>query len=538
MHTFWQAAKQDTVNAVLARARDEFGEKIFLDFVGDTYTYTEVVERTLCLAAGLKEIGVQPGDTVASLLDNNVDAVLLWFAINAVGAISVPVNTAYKGEFLRHQIADSEAAVMVVEEDYALRVVEILPVLPKLTHLIHRGDSPGDHAGISVRSLREISAQNAEGIDFYDAKPGDLTMLIYTSGTTGPSKGCMISHNYACNIAHQSLLANDAQPKDIFWTALPLFHMNATATGVLKTAMIGARCAVYPRFSLSGFWPDIERSGATSIMLLGSMAPLIANAEDNDFSKRCFGQVRVVSTAPFPPELQETWRTRFGVKYTGAPGYGLSEAAMVVYGDLTQPAPPNTSGKRNEDFEVIIADGNDNELPPGEAGEILIRPLRSHVMFEGYWNRPAETQKIMRNMWLHSGDIGKFDDDGYFYFVDRQKDYLRRRGENISSFEMERSFAAHPDIADVAVHAVFSPVGEDDVKVTAVLQPNSTLTEEALCRWSLDRVPYFAVPRFIEFRRDLPRNPTGKVLKYQLRDEGCTANTWDREKSDLEIKRR
>lgn len=538
MHTYWQAGEQDTVNAVLTRARDGFGDRIFLDFIGDTYTYADVVDRSLRLAAGLKEIGVQPGDTVASLLDNNIDAILVWFAINAVGAISVPVNTAYKGEFLRHQLADSGAKVMVVEEDYASRVLDVKAGLPQLTHLLYRGESPGESSGLLVQPLSEVTVPDAGGVEFHPVKPGDLCMLIYTSGTTGPSKGCMISHNYVCNLANQSLLANDARSDDVFWTALPLFHMNATSTGVLKTAMIGARCAVYPRFSLSGFWPDIERSGATSVMLLGSMAPLIGSAADNDASTRCFGQVRVVSTAPFPPDLQETWKSRFGVKYTGAPGYGLTEAAMVVYGDLTEPQPPYTSGKRNEDFEVIIADENDNELPPGESGEILIRPRRAHVMFEGYWNRPAETQKIMRNMWLHSGDIGKIDADGYFYFTDRKKDYLRRRGENISSFEMESAFAAHPDIADVAVHAVFSPVGEDDVKVTAVLKPGATLTEEDLCRWCLDKVPYFAVPRFIEFRGDLPRNPTGKVLKYQLRDDGCTETTWDREKSDLEIKRR
>ena len=538
MHTLWKVGKQDTVNAVLERAAEEFGDRIFLDFTGDTYTYADVVDMTLRLAAGLKEIGIEPGDTVTTLLDNNIDAVILWFAINAVGAISVPVNTAYKGEFLRHQVADSGAKVVVAEEDYVARVLDVLPNLPQLKHLIHRGAAPSQNVDLTIQALPDVMAKSAEGMTFYPAKPGDLSMLIYTSGTTGPSKGCMVSHNYACNIAHQSLLANDARPDDIFWTALPLFHMNAAATGVFKTAMIGARCAVYPRFSLSGFWPDIERSGATSIMLLGSMAPLIGAAEDTDASEKCFGQVRVVSTAPFPPELQETWKKRFGVTYTGAPGYGLTEAAMVVYGDLTKEVPPNTSGKRNDDFEVIIADENDNELPPGQSGEILIRPKRPHVMFEGYWNRPAETQKIMRNMWLHSGDMGKFDEEGYFYFMDRKKDYLRRRGENISSFEMESTFAAHPDIADVAVHAVFSPMGEDDVKVTAVLKPDADLTEEALCRWCLDRVPYFAVPRYIEFRNDLPRNPTGKVLKYELRDDGCTETTWDREKADFEIAKR
>ena len=166
-------------------------------------------------------------------------------------------------------------------------------------------------------------------------------------------------------------------------------------------------------------------------------------------------------------------------------------------------APPGSSGRANEDFDVRIFDDNDNELPPNTPGEIVIRPRRPHIMFEGYWNRPADTLKIMRNMWLHSGDIGKFDENGYFYFVDRMKDYLRRRGENISSFEVETGLRAHPDIADVAVHAVFSESGEDDVKATIVLKDGAGITEEDICVWAIDRLPYFTIPRYFEFRSDL-----------------------------------
>jgi crotonobetaine/carnitine-CoA ligase len=159
-------------------------------------------------------------------------------------------------------------------------------------------------------------------------------------------------------------------------------------------------------------------------------------------------------------------------------------------------------------------------------------------MFEGYWNRPADTLKIMRNMWLHSGDIGKFDEQGFFYFVDRKKDYLRRRGENISSYEVETGLRGHPAVHDVAVHAVFSESGEDDVKATLVLKPGQTLSEEDLCRWAADRLPYFTVPRYFEFRNDLPRNPVGRVLKYQLRDEGCTPATWDRDRAGFQLAKR
>jgi crotonobetaine/carnitine-CoA ligase len=538
MSSGWSSGEQITVNQLLAAATAAYSDKVFLDFSGDQYAYAAINQASDAVAASLRALGVERGDTVASILDNSVDAVILWFALNKLGAISVPTNTAYKGEFLRHQIVDSGAKIVLAEADYAQRIIDIKDELPRVGLLICRGQLPSAAAlPFALKSFDELRDANAADFTAADVKPGDLSMLIYTSGTTGPSKGCMISHNYICNLGRQAVYCWGGSASDVMWTALPLFHMNALSS-VVQTALTGMSLAIYPRFSLSGFWPDIERSGATMVSLLGSMAPLIATAADTEVSQRCFGQIHTVQTAPFPAVMKQKWRERFGAKIMGSVGYGFTEAAMVVYGRLNDPAPEGSSGRRQPDFDVKIVDEYDNELPPGSSGEIMVRPLRPHVCFEGYWNRPADTLKIMRNMWLHTGDIGRFDADGFFFFMDRKKDYLRRRGENISSFEMETTFARHPAIADVAVHAVFSPMGEDDVKVTAVLKPAQSLTEAELCSWCLDKVPYFAVPRYIEFRQDLPRNPTGKVLKYQLRDEGCTAQTWDREKVDFEIKKR
>ena len=538
MFSRWECGEQLTVNQLIREQSALYGDSPFLDFTGDVYSYQDIDTLSNQLAVGLQKLGVERGDTVLSLLDNSVDAVISWLGINKLGAISVPTNTAYKGEFLRHQIVDSGAKLVLAESDYAQRVTDIIDELPLLKTLVCRGDSSGLKAStLSVMALAELKNSSAESFTPVDVAPGDLSMLIYTSGTTGPSKGCMISHNYACNLARQVTYCYDMGQGDITWTALPIFHMNALSS-IMGAALLGGRVAVYPRFSLSGFWPDIERSGATMASLLGSMAPLIGAAEDTDVSKRCFGQLRTVQAAPFPEALRETWRTRFGSEVLGSVGYGFTEAAMVTYGRLIDPAPPNTSGSRQPDFDVMIVDENDNELPAGESGEVVVRANRPHITFEGYWNRPADTLKIMRNMWLHTGDMGKFDEEGFFYFLDRKKDYLRRRGENISSFEMEKTFATHPAIADVAVHAVFSPMGEDDVKVTAVLKDDVELSEQALCEWCLDKVPYFAVPRYIEFRKDLPRNPTGKVLKYQLRDEACTEATWDSEKENFKHEKR
>jgi len=295
---------------------------------------------------------------------------------------------------------------------------------------------------------------------------------------------------------------------------------------------------VVPRFSVSNFWPEVQRSGATIASILGSMGTLLAQAEDNPAMKACAGQIHTVRGNPFTEETKAVWRSRFGARQVGGNGYGLTEACVITSLPGGETAAPGSSGKRIADFDVRIVDDLDRELPPNTPGEIIVRPLRPNIMFDGYWRRPADTLKVMRNLWLHTGDIGKFDDDGFFYFVDRKKDYLRRRGENISSFEMETAFAAHPAIAEVAVHAVPSDKGEDDVKVTAILRPGAELTAEALFHWSTSAVPYYALPRYIEFRDTLPKNPQGRILKYQLRDEGKTVSTWDLDDTDIKVAKR
>lgn len=534
----WSRCEQDTVTAALSRATSHYGDRIFFDFSGETHTYADIDRASTQLARGLMELGVKKGDTVASILDNNLEAVLTWFAINKAGAISVPVNTAYKGEFLKHQLNDCGAKVIVAEADYAQRITEIEAGLASATTLLQRGGEPVGCARLAVYALSAVSDPCTDPLPDVN-EPTDLAMLIYTAGTTGPSKGCMISHNYVCNLGRQVVETEGRTSDDCNWTALPLFHLNATGGTILSCMFVGARVAIFPRFSVSRFWGDIQRSGATIASLLGSMVTFLAEAEDNEASRACYGQLHTVRGSPFPAALQKKWKERFGVKTAGSNSYGLTEAARVVTGlPGDTAAPPGSSGRANADFDVRIFNEDDNELPHGTPGEIVIRPRRPHVMFEGYWNRPADTLKIMRNMWLHSGDIGKFDEQGYFYFVDRKKDYLRRRGENISSFEVETGFRAHPDIADVAVHAVFSESGEDDVKATIVLKDGALITEHEMCAWAIQRLPYFAIPRYFEFRTDLPRNPVGRVLKYQLRDEGCTPQTWDREQQGVQVPKR
>ena len=534
----WSMGERDTVIAALERAVAKHPDRVLLDFSGKLYTYSEVDSISTRMAHALSNLGVLPGETVLTMLDNNIDAVVCWLAINKLRAVSVPINTALKGEFLRHQIADTGTHLVICEADYLPRITSLAEQLTNVTRILCRGDfiAPKD-CRIPIAALDEHRGNDDTPLSV-KPEPSDLACLIYTSGTTGPSKGCMISYNFMCNLARLQLRAGPANENDVTITPLPLFHMNALCVSIIASILVGARAAILPRFSVSNFWQEVERSGATIASILGGMGGLLAQAPDNEAMKRCYGQIHTARGNPYTEETKKIWRERFGSKLVGGNGYGLTEACVVTSLAAGEYAAPGSSGKRIPDFDVRIVDDNDQELPANTPGEIVVRPLRPDIMFQGYWNRPADTLKLMRNMWFHTGDVGKFDDEGFFYFVDRKKDYLRRRGENISSFEMEAAFAVHPALAEVAVHAVPSDKGEDDVKVTAVLHEGACLTPEELFHWAVESVPYYALPRYIEFRTNLPKNPQGRVLKYELRDEGKTADTWDLEDTDIKIAKR
>ena len=535
----WHAGEQDTLLHAFARVMAEAPDRPFLDIGGRRYGYAEFDAIATRFAHALAALGVSTGDTVVTMLDNNVDAVTCWFAINKLGAISVPLNTALRGEFLRHQIDDAGAATLVCEADYLPRILDVASGLTAARRVLVRDRADADETAgaLTLSPLDAHRGTNDTPIPIAVA-PGDTSCIIYTSGTTGPSKGSIQSYNYFCNLARIRLTSNPSGPQDVTYTPMPLFHNNALATGITATVLSGGTIAISPRFSVSNFWPDVERTGATVVSLVGSMATLLADAPDNEAAQRCFGQVHTVRGVPFSDAVKAAWRERFGSKFVGSNDYGMTEVAVVTTLPGGAYAAPGSSGKRHADFDLRIFDEHDREVPVGEAGEIVVRANRPNIMFGGYWRRPEATVAAMRNQWFHTGDIGRFDADGFLYFVDRKKDYLKRRGENISSFEMEAAIKGHPCVQEVAVHAVASRFGDDDVKVTIVLKPGEHVDEETLCRWIIERVPYYAVPRFIEYRTSLPKNPQDKVLKYQLRDEGCTPATWDIETSSITLVKR
>ncbi|RWA19656.1 AMP-binding protein [Mycolicibacterium elephantis] len=528
---------ESTVVGLLRKCVEDHPDSRYLDIAGDTYTYAQVWERARDFAGILHSCGVRRGQTVVSMQDTHIDAVASWFGANMLGAVWVGTNTALRGEFLRHVLADTGAAVVVAEPDLIDRIVAIGPELCHVDLVLQRGCEPP----------RVSPDLRVEGLDDYRGRPApepylgtadDLMCLTYTGGTTGPSKGCMITHGYGINIARCGLIQTQRRSDEVNWNPLPMFHLNVLSMTLIATMLIGGSAALAQRFSASRFWPEIERTGARIVNLIGGLPAIIAQLPDTPETARCFGQIRMVHAVPFPETLQQVWRERFGVKTPGAKGYGMTEVFPITYQAPDEQAPAESAGRVNPDLEVRIVDDHDNEVKTGEVGEVVCRPRRSNVMFQGYWRRPQATVDATRNLWFHTGDLGRFDAAGYFYFADRKNDYLRRRGENISSQELEATFLAHDDIVAVAVHAVPSELTEDDVKVTAVLRQGARLTPDELFEWCKERVPYFALPRYIEFRDELPVSPLGRVHKHLLRDQGCTPTTWDRDAAGASWERR
>jgi len=394
----WYVGDQDTVIAALDRAVASHPDRVFLDFSGELHTYRDIDLLSTKLAHSFATLGVKPGETVVSMLDNNVDAVVCWLAVNKLGAVSVPINTALRGEFLRHQIADADTPLLICEQAYLERVSAISSQLTSLKQILVRGalNTSGECA-VPVAPLDHHRGENDSPIEFRPAA-SDLACLIYTSGTTGPSKGCMISYNFMCNLARLQLRAGPVSETDVTITPLPLFHMNALCVTIIATMLVGARAAILPRFSVSNFWPEVERSGATIASILGGMGGLLAQAPDNEAMKRCFGQIHTARGNPYTEETKSIWRSRFGTPLVGGNGYGLTEACVVTTLAAGEYAKPGSSGKRIPDFDVRIVDENDFELPANQAGEIVVRPLRPDIMFQGYWRRPEETLKVMKNI--------------------------------------------------------------------------------------------------------------------------------------------
>lgn len=484
-------------------------------------TARELDDRVSRLARGLLSLGLRQGDRVGILLPTSMAYVELIFAISRAGLVQVPLNAFLKGDFLRHQLVDSGAAVLVTDADGAAVARPLLDGTA-VEHLIEIGSG--------LQQLREHSGDEA----LPALAPSDLSALQYTSGTTGLPKACMLSHAYQVNVARAYHEAQWVAEGERVYTALPLYHAAGQLTALMTALYAGGDIALPTAFRASRFMADAAEHGATMVIGVMAMAnAILASSPDGDPPK---GSIRKGIWVPLNAESQDEFATRFGCRVT-AEGYGQSEATAICLNPFdSEVRRPGTMGRPTSFVEVTVVDDDDAELPVGEIGEVVVRPRVPGAIFTGYWNRPDATLSAFSNLWYHTGDYGRRHEDGFFSFVDRKKDAMRRRGENVSSIELERAIAGHPAVVEAAVHAVPSTLGEDDVKACLVINEDSIDYAE-LFDFFKNNLPYFAIPRYVELRLDLPKNGVGRVLKHKLRAEGITDTTVDLEALGLAVAR-
>jgi crotonobetaine/carnitine-CoA ligase len=355
--------------------------------------------------------------------------------------------------------------------------------------------------------------------------------VLFTSGTTGVSKGAIISHHHEISFgdAFRAIVGMEAQ--DVSYNYLPFFHI-AGKFVFLATLLAGGRMLLRERFSLSDFWPDVRRHGCTVAISVGGICNMLNGLPPDPEDAR--NTLRIMYAVPIPPEIKTAFERRFDLALVE--GYGSTETNLICY-TTPEGAPHGSCGKASPLYDVRVVDEADRELPPDTPGEIVVRGRYPHLLMLGYYGMPEKTVEAFANQWFHMGDRGRIDAEGWVYFIDRVKDAIRRRGENVSSFEVEQIILRHPDIVEAAAVAAKSEVGEEEIKLVAVLRQGGRVEPEALLRWCLSEMPYFMAPRFIEFVDSLPRTPTQKVRKVDLRADAINARTWDCERAGWRITR-
>ena len=497
-----------------------------------SYSYREMDDQADRVGRALLSLGCGKGDAVSIMVRNRPEYLMAWFGIARAGLVQVPVNPDFKGEFLAYQMEHCEAAVMLVEPAMLPQLLTAPDAFRVVRALVFTSPAvPDGVARLGVPTVLGWDAFVALGggdAAFPEVAAGDTATIMYTSGTTGRSKGVVTPHLHNLMQGYEASQALRIGSRDVLYTCLPMFHGNAQWATVLNAMHAGAAVALGARFSVSGFWDEVRRFEATQFNAIGSMLYMLDGqpASPRDREHR----VGTVFAVPIPPEIFFRFEQRFGVHLIE--GYGLTETKNVAYNPYHARRPGSFGKPTPTSILTILGPGNE-ELPPGRLGEIAYRPKVPDILCRGYFKNPEATLAATADLWWHTGDLGYRDGDGYFYFADRAKDAIRRRGENIASFEVERVILLHPAVLDVAAVAVASHVIEDEVMAVVVAKPGQSIEPAELFAFCDARMPYFAVPRFIRFVADLPRTPNDKIRKVELREAGVTPDTWDSEAAGL-----
>jgi crotonobetaine/carnitine-CoA ligase len=507
---------------IAERARTS-GEKTFLQHVdGRARTFAGVHAEALRWAGGLRRLGIGVGDRVVAMLPPSFEAVTTWLGIGWLRAVEVPLHTAYRGRMLEYTVNHVRPSVAIVHADYLDRFAEIEDELPGYLQVVVVGETP---EGVGLRRGTRLAADvlagpAAEGLE--GPAHHDLASILYTSGTTGPSKGVMVPWAQIHAMSEGCIPTHGLTAADVWYSPYPTYHASGKIP-VYAMALLGGTVVMRDRFEGRAFWDDVLTFGCTTTMLIGASAGYIAARQPK--ADGVVSPLRNVLVSP-PPADPEAFEKELGIRICSV--FNMTEISAPISTDWRQMT-DRTCGQVRAGYECRIVDEHDDELPRGVPGELIVRADKPWVLNAGYWDMAEKTAEAWRNGWFHTGDVCMQDERGEFFFVDRAKDAIRRRGENISSMEVEVTVVEHPAVVECAAFGVAAEYGEEEVKIAVVLAEDATFNAAELIQYLAQRMPRFMVPRYIEVVAALPRTPTEKVRKDQLRAAGITETTWDRD---------
>src|SRR4051795_9123185 len=492
-------------------------------------SYAELADRAGRFTAGLQELGIQPGDRVAVMMPTRPEFLYAWFGILGAGAIEVPIHDAARGPGITYILETTGARALIVDEEHVDHVAGQIGQVECLEQVIVTGGAPD--LDKPTRDFAEVLQHPPA--DPVELKPSDPASILFTGGTTGPPKGVVLPHNHNLNLAQGVVDIIGYTEDDVLFSVFPLFHANAKYMTVLAAMVSGARAVINKRFSASRFWGICRREGVTAFNGQGEMLRILLKQPASDADRD--NTVRVVVGAAAATDLVEQFEQRYDLAVLDA--YGMTETGPTIAASW-EARRAGAAGVPTPWYEAKVVGEDDVEVPPGVTGEIVVRPKRPFVMMERYWGNDAATLASMRNLWFHTGDNAYRDEDGFFWFVARGTDSIRRRGENVSAWEVERVLADHPELLEAAVYGVPSELGGQEVMVACVRRPDSEITAGELLDFCTGKMPHFAVPRYVRFMQRLPRSHAQRVLKPELKTAGADApGVWDRESVGYKVAR-